>query len=87
MGVADAARSGDRLAALQMLRDRLAVEVDSCDSVRELPALVLRLTDVLAQIDSMPTSRQVSTADEIAQRRAARRRGRAKGSARAPRSG
>ena len=71
--VAGVAAAGDRLAMLAALRDRLAAEVDGCDDQRLLPPLVLRLTDVLAQIDAMPTSRQVSAADEIAKRRASRR--------------
>jgi hypothetical protein len=79
--------SDGRLGMLLALRDRLASEVDECDDQRLLPALVLRLTDVLEQIDSMPVSRVVSSADEIAKRRAARRGGGAKDSARPPRSG
>jgi len=75
MSVADAASSGNRLAALESLRDRLAAEIDGCDNSRDLPALVLRLTDVMEQIESMPTTRQTSRADEIAERRAARRLG------------
>lgn len=67
------AETGDRLGTLEMLRNRLAAEVDDCDNPRELPALVLRLTDVLAQIDAIPQTQKVSRADEIAQRRAARR--------------
>jgi hypothetical protein len=67
------AETGDRLGTLQMLRNRLAAEVDRCDDQRLLPALVLRLTDVLVQIDEMPQTQKVSRADEIAQRRAARR--------------
>lgn len=73
MSISEAASSGNRLTTLETLRDRLASEVDACANPRDLPALVLRLTDVMQQIESMPTSRQVSRADEIAERRAARR--------------
>lgn len=76
-----------RLGMLEALRDRLAEDIDSCDDLRLLPALVLRLTDVLEQIDSMPVSRAVSAADEISERRAARRGGSAANKARPPRSG
>jgi hypothetical protein len=71
--LANIARESGRLAALEALRDRLAREIDECDSPRDLPALALRFTDVLAQIDDMPQSREVSRADEIAARRTARR--------------
>jgi hypothetical protein len=73
--IADAASTGNRLATLEALRDRLAAEIDQCDTQKDLAALVLRLTDVLEQIDSMPSTQQVSAADEIAERRAARRVG------------
>lgn len=86
MSVSDAIGSG-RVAILEALRRRLAAEIDVCDTPKDLPALVLRLTDVVEQLDSMPTSEQVSAADEIAERRAARRAGRAKDSSRSTRSG
>lgn len=87
MTLADTAKTGDRLAILCELRDMLATKLDAAIEERDVAALALRLTDVLAQIDAMPTSKQVSAADEISQRRAARRCGGAKNSARAPRSG
>lgn len=87
MSISEAAESGKRVVVLEALRARLAAEIDACETPKELPALVLRLTDVLEQLDSMPTSEQVSAADEIAERRAARRAGRAKDSSRSTRSG
>ena len=72
MAIADVAAAGDRLATLEVLRDRLAQEIDDCTTPRELPALVLRLTDVLSQIDDMPNAQRASRADEIAERRASR---------------
>jgi uncharacterized membrane protein len=87
VSVSEAAESGKRSAVLEALRSRLAAEIDDCDNPKELPALVLRLTDVVEQLDSMPTSEQVSAADEIAERRAARRAGRSKDSSRSTRSG
>jgi hypothetical protein len=71
--LANIAPKGDRLAALEVLRDRLAQEIDDCTYSRDLAALVLRFTDVLAQIDELPSSRPVCAADQIAARRAARR--------------
>lgn len=87
MSITEVAATGDRLAILQVLRNRLAADLDEAVEPRDVAALALRLTDVLEQIESMPTSRQVSAADEIAERRAARRGASAAGSARAPRSG
>ena len=74
MSLAESARSGDRLATLCDLRDLLAEELETTGEARDVAALALRLTDVLAQIDAMPASRQVSAADEIAKKRAARRK-------------
>jgi len=87
MSVSDAVESGQRRLVLEALRSRLASEIDSCENLRDLPALVLRLTDVLQQLDDMPLIEQVSAADEIAERRAARRAGRSKDSSRSSRSG
>jgi len=76
----EVAGTGDRLATLQVLRDRLAADLDKADDPRDVAALALRLTDVLQQIESMPNTQQASAADEIAARRAARQK-------RAPRRG
>ncbi len=85
------AATGDRLATLEALRDRLAAKLDAYqeprDTPRDMAVLALRLTDVLAQIDGRPTSRQVSRADEIAERRAARRAGDTTNKTRAARPG
>ena len=81
--VYEAATSGDRLKALQALRDHLTTSIDGCDSMRDLAALSRQLADVVAQIDALdPPETEVSPADEVAQRRARRRAG-AKSSARA----
>lgn len=71
--ISDAAGSGDRLVTLRALRDRLAQEIDQCDQARDVAALALRLTDVLSQIDAIPNTEAVSAADELANRRSARR--------------
>ena len=60
-------------AALELLRNRLAQEIDECTYTRDLPALMLRFSDVLSQIDDMPQAGPVSKADEIAARRRQRR--------------
>lgn len=71
--VAHIAAGGDRLATLEAIRDRLAQDIDDCTDERALPNLVLRLTDVLSQIDSLPSRVPTAPADLIAARRAARR--------------
>lgn len=71
--VARIAAAGDRLATLEAIRDRLAQDVDDCTDERALPNLVLRLTDVLNQIDQLPLRVPTAPADVIAARRRARR--------------
>lgn len=82
----DVVKVGDHAASLVALRDHLAEAVQSCDSMRDLAALSARLADVLERIESSPTKAEVSPADEVAQRRAARRAG-ANRKARTKRSG
>jgi len=53
MSLADAASTGDRLRALEALRDRLATDLDQTVSGRDVAALSQRLMDVLAQIDDL----------------------------------
>lgn len=48
-----AAESGSRLTALRALRDRLALEIDTTASARDVAALSARLTDVLEQIEAL----------------------------------
>jgi hypothetical protein len=70
--VAPAAESGDTLAALAALRNRLAQQLDQTRSGRDVASLSRQLAAVLKQIEEVwrprPTKR-----DEIAARRAARR--------------
>ena len=75
MKLEDVAPGGDRLATLQVLRDRLAAELDRCVSLRDLAALALRFTDVLEQIQALggsSDSAETETFNELARRRAAR---------------
>lgn len=75
MGLEDTASSGDRLAALEDLRDLLATTIVGTDSARDIAALSGRLTDVLAQIEDVKkaTPKAKGTAlDELKARRAAR---------------
>lgn len=80
----DSARSGDRLATLQALRDTLADQIAETDSGRDMAALSRQLTDVLKQIvDIAPEKKAGDPVDEIAARRAARRSGPAASASRA----
>lgn len=66
-----AAASGDRLKALTALRDRLAKEIEGCDSARDVAALSRQLTDVLRQVEELTpdVAEERSPLDELAQRR------------------
>lgn len=72
-----AARSGDRLAALRCLRDRLADEIEQCESSRDVAALSRQLRDTLAEISALDAdpvwTKEDQLADELARRRGDRR--------------
>lgn len=79
MSLSDAAPNG-RLAGLVALRERLANEIDQCDSSRDVAALSIRFMDVLAQIDELNGPAAVSGApvsplDELRRKRAERKSG------------
>lgn len=71
---------------LETARDRLASAIDAVESMRDLAPLVREYRATMAEIDGLPSTAEVSNADEIAARRAARRSG-AKSPARAKRQG
>lgn len=76
-----------RVATLEAMRDTLAAHIDGCESSRDLPALTRQLADVLRQLDELaPPVVEVDKVDEIAQRRASRHAGAAKGASRSKRS-
>lgn len=79
MSLSDAAPNG-RLAGLVALRERLALEIDSCDSSRDVAALSIRFMDVLAQIDELSggavaAGAPVSPLDELRRKRSERKSG------------
>jgi len=85
--LSESAAAGDRLQTLRDLRDLLAQQIQSCDSLRDLSSLSGRLQAVLAEIaDLEPKKAEGDGVDEIAARRAARRSSPTKGSTRAKRS-
>ena len=86
MSLAEVAAKGDRLASLQALRDRLATDLDECESKRDVAALSQRLMDVLEQIadiEKAQPAKEGTALDEFSRRRAAKSQApRAKGTAR-----
>ena len=76
MSLLEAAASGDRRAALEALRDQLALLIGTSESARDVAALSGQLTVVLKQIEELSKGdkKNVSALDEIAERRKARRK-------------
>lgn len=71
MSLADSAASGDRLQALEDLRQTLAERIDASDSARDVAQLAGHLLQVLKQIEELDRSRgeKLSKVDELAARR------------------
>ena len=70
--LADVVAGGDRVKSLRALRDRLAVDLDGCGSLRDLASLSQRMMDVLAQIEACETAKPESEGtalDELTARR------------------
>ena len=71
-----AARSGDRLAALRSLRDRLATEIHQCASARDVAGLAKQLRDTMGEIATLTAgtvaTKESDTFDELSRRRADR---------------
>lgn len=71
-GLVAAAASGDRVAALRALRDRLAREIDGCESSRDVAALAARFQTVVNELDAAKPAEGGSFLDELANRRRGR---------------
>lgn len=73
LGLALAAASGDRIATLRALRDRIAKEIESTDSSRDVASLARQLSLVMAEIDELsPPVKKGTPLDELHSRRSAR---------------
>jgi hypothetical protein len=70
--VRSAAASGDRVATLTALRDRLASAIDECDQLRDLAPLSRQLVGIVAELDALSTSEEVTVLDELRAKRADR---------------
>ncbi len=70
--LAAAAATGSSLRALRALRDRTAVELDTCTSKREFASLAQRFMDVVARIDELgggvPEQKPGTKLDEFTKR-------------------
>jgi len=71
--VVGAARGGDRRAALEALRDHLAVALVEVDARYKAP-LAKQLSDVLRDLDGLPDVRKASPVDDLTAARVARRK-------------
>lgn len=74
MSIADAALES-RIAALEALRNRLAVELDRCESARDIAALSNRFQECLrdlAELKPDVIEKPATSLDEVRQRREAR---------------
>ena len=72
MSLEAVASQGNRRDTLVALRDELAARIPGA-SDKDAAALAGRLERILDQIEAVPDRKDVSAADEIAQRRSARR--------------
>lgn len=82
-----AVSSGDYIAALEVTRDAIVADLQTCESMRDKAALYSRLESTLKLIEAAkPPEQKGDAVDEIAARRAARRAGAAKGAGRAKRT-
>jgi hypothetical protein len=71
MTVAQAAATDDRMATLKAMRDQLAAQMTEADT-NVVAQIAARLQSVLDAIDAVPTTDEVSTADDLARKRANR---------------
>jgi hypothetical protein len=70
-GIAEAVR-GDRRAALEAIRDKLAAELDDAEG-RDAATVAKELRATLAELESLPGGKEASAVDDLSARRAKRR--------------
>jgi len=68
MTISDAARTGDRRATLEAMRDRLAADMDLAPPT-VIAQIAGRLSAILAELDDLATGVEVSALDELDRRR------------------
>lgn len=76
MTLESAAQSGDSRRLLEELRDRLSRDIDECRSARDTASLSARLSEVVRQLEAMPSGVEVENPlTELSRRRAQGRSG------------
>lgn len=73
--VESAALSGDRRAMLLALKRRVARQIDTCDSGRDIAALSKRMMEIAEELDALPDPEAKASPLEAARRRVAARGG------------
>lgn len=65
-----AVKSGDKRATLIALRDKVAEQIDKCESGRDMAALSKRLTEIMADIEALPdpAAQKISKHDRLKRR-------------------
>jgi hypothetical protein len=69
MTLEETAKSGDSRRLLEELRDRLAADIDACQSARDVASLSARLADVARRLDTLPAEIAESPLVELQRRR------------------
>lgn len=64
---------GDRRASLEAIRDRLATELTVAEG-REVASVAKELRETIRELDGLPLPGEVSGVDQLAKKRASRRR-------------
>lgn len=70
-GIVGAVR-GDRRAALEAIRDKLAAELEDAEG-RDAATVAKELRATLAELEALPGGKEVSAVDDLSDRRAKRR--------------
>lgn len=75
LSLRDSASSGDRLSALEVLRDVLAAQIEATDSARDVAALSKQFRETLVEIERLSSGakQEGSVLDEFSKRLADRR--------------
>jgi hypothetical protein len=64
---------GDRRKSLEAVRDRLAAELETAEG-RDVASVAKELRETIRELDNLPLGEGVSGVDQLANRRASRRR-------------
>ena len=66
-------KSNDHRRQLEAIRDKLTIEIEHCESARDLAPLTRQLAEVVTQLADLPSPSGESEADQVAAKRRARR--------------